>query len=148
MASYTANVTQSGDGKTLTFTDTSVIVAPLTTRILTIYDANDSVLQVVNLGTSLTYNYTISKDAYYKFVEVITDASGSHPVNVNFLSMAFYQIAFANLISQRGCSCNCGDDYSFTWGERFYKAANIQAMYANAVAADSLIKDANLLINT
>ena len=100
-------ISQSSAGNVLTITDTGSY-ATVSSRTLTIYDPNGNVLSVIDMGSSLTTTYDISLPQYLSFVLVVVDNTGSYSTTVNYLANGIYLVAYVNVISQLGCSCNCG----------------------------------------
>lgn len=145
---FSANVTQAADGSPLTFTDTSTGVTGLVSRTLNIYDSDDELLTSINMGVSLTAEYAITTDQYLSFVEVIVDGSGTTTGTVNFLSTAFYEIAFANAIAALPADFNCGSN-TLTYidiADLYKQAAERYALSALAPAAQNAINAANYYI--
>jgi len=142
---YSATVTQSADGTSLTFTDTSTLSGGLVSRSLVITDQNGDVLDTVNMGSALIATYIIDADGYFTFTETLIDGTGPHTVVINYLSTAFYEIAFANTISLSGCSC-APCDYA---DNSYYlmQAAIRFALGGFGVAAATNITAANILIS-
>lgn len=141
---YSATVTQSANGTTLTITDTSTLSGSLVSRNLIITDQNGDVLDTVNMGANPIATYTISKDGYFASTITLVDGAGSHTIIVNYLSTAFYEITFANTISLSGCSCASIDyaDNSYLLMQaaiRFALGGFGVAAYNNIIAANILI---------
>lgn len=139
-------VTQSLDGRDLTFTDQSTGVGTLISRILVIYDADGDILTTINMGGTLTAPYDITADAYFSFVETIIDNTGTYTLIVNYLSTTFYEITYAPLANKLDC-CSCEEKCL-----NIYKsdiAKNVAELFASrsvAALAQSNIEDANALL--
>jgi hypothetical protein len=82
-----ASVTQSIDGATLTFTDTSTDIS-VTSRILTISDANNIVLSTIDMGDDTTATFKISKDVYLSFDLLL---NGDTHYILYYISTQFYK---------------------------------------------------------
>lgn len=142
------NITQSYDGSTLLFTDTSSGVVDLVSRILTIQNSNDVVLDTIDMGDSLTASYDITADQWLKFSEQVIDGSGTYTLTLTYLSTAFYENTFSNTIAQLGCDCNCGnEDLTYADKGELFKAAALRfAAGGFGVAANNNIVAANIYI--
>ena len=139
-------VTQSADGKTLTFTDTSSGVS-VTTRSLSIYDSNGDLLETINMGVSLTAEYDIATDVYLSFILTL---NGSLTAEVNFLSTRFYDLQALTLEEALNCTCKsakslCNDAVKAMmakdWAETYF-------IFGQGVNAQRNITAANTLIAT
>lgn len=141
-------VTQSANGGTLTFTDTGTY-GTVSSRELVIRDSDGEILDEIDMGASLTATYTITADIYASFELTVIDNTGTYTTTVNYLSTAFYDIVFANVIAQLGCNCNCGSE-QLTYADisQLYKsAAERYALSGLAPAAQNAITAANTIIN-
>lgn len=96
-------VTQSLDGETLTFTDSSTGIT-VTSRILTIYDSNGELLETIDMGGNLTATYNITADVYLSFILTLNT---TQTVTVNYISTQFYILAQARLASLLSYPCKC-----------------------------------------
>jgi hypothetical protein len=141
-----ATITQDPTGTPVTYTDTSTGVTGLISRTLTITDANGNVLQVVNMGSTLVYNFPMTKDLYLSFGLVIIDSTGTYPLTKNYLSTVFYQIAFSNAIATYGANCNPNKCSIYDKSLQYKTAADIFASRGLAPAAQQSIDAANKYI--
>jgi hypothetical protein len=143
------NISQNFSGTVMTFTDTSTGVGTLVSRILTIQNANDVVLDTIDMGASLTATYDITADAWFKFTEQIIDETGTYTLTLTYLSTAFYENTFSNTIAQLGCDCNCGnEDLTYADKGELFKAAALRfAAGGFGVAANNNIVAANIYIS-
>lgn len=132
----------------LFFTDTSTGVGTLTSRILTIYNSNNTLLATINMGATLTATYVITSDLYLSFIETIVDNAGTHVLTINYMSSTFYQIVFANAIAALPTDFNCGSEaLTFIDISNLYaQAAERYAISALAPAAQNAINTANYFI--
>lgn len=142
-------ISQSFDGTILTFTDTSSGISPVVSRTLTIEDANGNVLTTIPMGTSLTATYDITADAYFVFIEQISDGTNIYTLTIAYLSTAFYENTYSNTIAQLGCDCNCGnEDLTYADKAELFKAAALRfASGGFGVAANNEIIAANIYIS-
>src|SRR5882762_5941073 len=82
-------------GSQLLFTDAGSYTAPISSRILTIYDAYGNLLNTVNMGALLTTVFTISADAFFQFIISVTDATGVvPPATIDYVATGFYTAAY------------------------------------------------------
>lgn len=146
----TATISQSSDGTQVVFLDTTTGVVGLVSRTLSILDANGVLLQQINMGATLTATYVISTDLYLQFVEVIVDNSGTSTGQVNFLSTAFYELAFAPAIAAQICPCDdlFGVLYNLNQSNLYATAAQIFAERGIGPQAQAMITQANFLVST
>lgn len=137
------------DGTQLLITDAGTYTAPVSSRVLTIFDSNGVLLATVNMGTNLTYTYTITADAAFLFVLNVTDGTGVLPAYAApFCAQGFYTVQFLSLITTSGCGCDCntqpmldaGEDY-LAAAQRFTLANQLPAAQANIVAANEVINN-------
>jgi hypothetical protein len=135
-------------GSTLLWTDTGTY-GTITSRTLVISDAFGNVLQTVSLGVVLTYTYTITYDAFYKFVHTVVDSNGTWTYEVDWVAYGFYA---AQYLSQVSASITNGG-YSIETNnyldiaERFYSAAIRMNIAGNFITANNLIQAANYYAN-
>lgn len=141
------SVTNSLDGKTITLTDIGSYTAPVTSRVVTVYDAFGNVLDVITFGASLTEPWNVPADAWYSFVLAVTDALGSYTNTVNFLAENQYIASFLNTIAGSGCGCDPGMFCDMNKAELNFSAAERYALAGNSSAADKTITFANVYIN-
>lgn len=142
-------LTQSADGMTLTYTDTSTgLVSPIT-RSLVVRNSDGDVYDTpVFSGTVAVV--TITKDMYLSFVETITDANGTYTQTENYLSTAFFELAFAPAVA--AVTSPCDDIYltlfNLNSAESYKEAAVIFGIHGVAVSAQACIDQANFLTLT
>ena len=134
-------------GARLLFTDTGSYTAPVTSRVLTIFDANGNLLETYNMAANLTQEYDIAADAYLTFKLNVTDATGViAPLVVNFLSAGFYTALYLLLMADSNCACGCNWK-NIDIAEDFYKAAQRFTLAGAGVAANNNIVAANAYLN-
>lgn len=143
-------VTQSSNGEVLLFRDTGIYNAPVTSRVLNVYDNDGNLVQTISMGGTLTTSVNITTDVYYSFVLTVIDSTGTFTCTVNFLSTAFFEIAFAPAIAAQDCPC---DDvfavfYNLNRANLFKEAAEIYAQRGVAQNAQANIDEANFYVNT
>lgn len=147
---YSATVSQSGDGKTLTFTDTSTISGSLVSKVLVITDANGATLDTVSMGALTTATYAITADAYFTFTMTLIDGAGTHVVVENWLSVRFYINMYLKTL--KGLGCGCGTTALRTklqCAGQYYDAANDYAIFQGyGILSDTNIKRANAILNS
>lgn len=97
----TGTVTQGAALSPLTFTDTSTGIT-VTSRTLTVYDSNGTIVNTYNMGTNLTQTVPITKDVYYSFLLTL---NGSQSATINYLSTRQYDLQALTLESALDCSC-------------------------------------------
>lgn len=131
-------------GSPLLFTDTSTDLPTITSRILTIYAADGTLLDTINMGASLTASYPITTDQWLRFV--LTLNVGAYSVTVDYLSENFYYNGLINHVKS-GCACSgntlCADPAKAMLSD---KAAVFYTTYGMAVNADTCIRAADALI--
>jgi hypothetical protein len=143
------SISSSLDGKTLTATDTGTGYGTVTSRMLTIYDALGNELTQINMGTSLTANYGITADAWFRFKLDVIDNNGSYEKIRDYLAIGIYSATFLNIISKVGCSCNCSHEtfQELSIGELFLAAALRYALAGLSILAQNNIVAANTYLN-
>lgn len=140
-------VTNNIAGDQLTFTDTGAYTAPVTSRILTIFDPNGTLLATIDMGSSLTTVYPITADQYLSFVLNVTDATGPvTPSTVNYLAQGFYTVAYLNQLAQNGCGC-AGSFCNLNVAELFLAAAQRFGVAGLGIASNVNIIRANVYVN-
>lgn len=149
MATISGVITQSSDGKTLTFTDNSTGLGTVTDRSIQIVDAYGTVLTTIDMGTATVATYTIAADGYFTFNITVTDNTGAHTGTTNYLAVGFYELIFAPLIA----ASNSEEDYiglffNMNRAELFKEAAMIYAQRGSSVNAQVNINAANYYLNT
>lgn len=138
MAIFSANftLTQSSDGVTLSFTDTSpygtsdpvINLADFSARSLVLLDANGASIETVDLGDDLTAEITIARD---KWVNATLNLTGINPVanyTKNYL-FPFDRIT-KNLYRKAlkgGCCSNPIIENALSEADRFFRGAEISA---------------------
>jgi len=139
-----ATISQSVNGSVISFTDTSTgLIAPIT-RSLIVYDPNGNVLAApVFSGNVATFD--ITSDAWFSFVETITDANGAYTQTINYLSTTFYQNAFSNAIASVSDfqSDFFGVVSNLNLSQDYYQAALRFFIGGFGVAATNMIVQAN-----
>lgn len=138
-------VTQSLDGKTLTFVDTSSGLPTITSRILSIYSPTNVLLDTINMGASLTATYAITQDGWFRFSLSLN--SGAYTTIVDYLAQNFY---YTGLINKSRTDCGCSSNNSLcsdvAKAMMADKAAVFYTTYGFAANADTSIKAADALI--
>ena len=86
---------------TLVAQDTSTGIS-VTSRSLSVYDSNLTLLQTINMGVSTSVNVTIPKDGYYRFILTL---NGTITVTSNFLATMIYDIQALTLEQELDCGC-------------------------------------------
>jgi len=146
MSVASANVTQGNlTGSVLTWSDTGTY-STLISRNLTITDCNGNVLQTVNLGAALTYDYTIAADGFFQFTAVIVDNTGTYTSVVDYVAIGFYTASYLNYFNATRCGCT-GIQCNMEIAENFYNAALRFNLAGSFVAANANIIGANVYIN-
>ncbi len=135
----------------LTFTDASSgVVNPVTSRTLVITDPNGTVLDTISMGSSLTATYGVESDQWLLFSLTVIDADGTHTGETSYLSTAFYNYQYPQSILD--VSSVCGDTFgvlqNLSNSQLYYTAAEDAALFGQAVAANTLIIQANFLLQT
>lgn len=138
-------VSQNLSGDTLTFLDTSTDLPTITSRVLTIFDPNNNLLQTINMGASLTTTYVITQDQWLRFI--LTLDTGAYTAVVDYVANGFY---YNGLINKGKGNCSgciggslCSDTAKAMISE---KAAQFYNSYGFAVNADTAIKAADAYI--
>lgn len=147
-------ILQSSNGQVLTIQDNStygqdgVTLDNILSRVVSITDVNDVVVGTVTFDAgSLTATYNITEDQYLHFLITLTKADTSTLTElVNYMSTAFYEIAFTDVIKRQGCSCECSPSFDLQWSNYFKIAADVFAVRGLSVAAQNNISAANVLI--
>jgi hypothetical protein len=145
---FSANITQAANGSPVYYNDTTTGITGLVSKVLTIYDSNGDLLDTINMGSSTTASYVITTDLYLATVLTIVDGNGTTVGDLNYLSTAFYEIAFANAIAALPCDFNCGSN-ALTYidiADLYKQAAERYALSALAPAAQNAINAANYYI--
>lgn len=141
----TAKVTQANlIGSLLQWLDTGSY-GTIVSRTLNIYDCNNNLLQTVSLGATLSYQYTIAADAFFKFVATIVDNTGSFISEVDYVAIGFYTASYLNSFNGQAPLPinNCNLDTA----ENFLNAALRFNVGGNFVAAQANIVLANYFVN-
>lgn len=137
-------VTTNLAGTQLTFTDTGSY-GTVSSRTLTISNANGVVLVTANMGSQLTYVYNITADAYLTFVLTVIDNLGTVTATVNYVAFGYYSAAYLNKIAVS--NCGCGDFENLEIAELFFTASQRFALAGLGVPSNSNIVAANVYIN-
>ena len=148
MSTVSGTVTQTDNtGLNLLFTDTGSYTAPVTSRVLTTYDDNGTLINTYNMGANLTQAVAVTADAYITFKLAVTDATGVlAPVTINYLSAGIYIAAYLARLVAFGCEC-CGNFENIDIAEDFYKGAVRAAIGGLGTLAQQFIQAANLYVN-
>lgn len=137
-------------GKQLLCTDTGSYTAPVTSRTLTIYDANNVLIVQYIMNSATTQIFAVTADGYYIFVLAVTDATGVvPPATVNYYANGIYQALYTNTISQTGCGCDC-DNNTLIYADiaEIYNIAGLRlAVGGFGPAAQNAITAANAIIS-
>lgn len=135
-------------GSELLFSDTGSY-STIVSRNLSIYDYQGALLTTVNLGTNLTYIYTITADAWLHFQNVVVDNTGTFTTDIYYTAGGFYTAAYLNLFTATNCGCQ-GNNCNMEYAEYAYQASIrfTLAGLAGAAQAQREIVAANVLINT
>lgn len=137
-------VTQSAALSPLTFTDTSTGIS-VTSRSLSVYDSNGTLVNTYNMGTNLTQAVSITKDVYYSFILTL---NGNQNVTVNYLSTRQYDLQALTLEQSLNCSCKsssslCSDTIKAlmakNWAITYLLFGQGQNSQRNIDAANALI---------
>lgn len=143
-------VTQANlSGSELLYTDTGNY-GTVSSRVLTIYDYQNNLVETYSMGANLTQIFPITADAWYMFVCTVSDNVGGSPwvTTVYFVATGFYTAAYLVQYTANQCGCigvNCNMDAA----ENSYNAAlryNL-AGEAGAASSQAAITAANVLIN-
>ncbi len=141
----TATVVQANlTGSQLLWTDTGTY-STLISRNLNIYDCNGNLLQTVPLGTTLTYIYNITADAFFQFIATIVDNTGTFTSEVDKVADGFYTASYLNAFTGNVPLPinNCNLDTA----ENFLNASLRFNVGGNFVAANQNIIWANYFVN-
>lgn len=155
----TGNVSQSQDGKTLTFHDTSpygdndenLDITDFTSRTVIVYDADVNVLGTIDLGaTNLTGTFQITKDGPYRLQPtLVSNEPHTYLSEVDYLSKQFYYLAQKNYVKLITCGDCCqskASDYASDALECVYSADN-NLLVNDLVSAQSDMDAATTFIN-
>lgn len=146
MSTASATVVQANlTGSQLLWTDTGSY-GTIVSRNLTIYDCNGVVLLTVSLGTTTTYTYNITADAFYQFICVVVDNTGTFTSTVDFVAIGFYTAAYLGVFNSTSLG-NTGILCNLDAAENFLNAALRFNLAGNFVAANANIVAANVLVN-
>ena len=139
-------VTNSQDGKTLTYTDTGSY-STIISRILTIYDANGVLLNTINMGATLVSTFGITADGYYTFICTVVDNTGTFTATVNFLAENIYIAAMLSFLAGLGCCNGCIPENVFI-ADLYAGGAEDSGSFGFGPQAQQQITAANTLINS
>lgn len=143
----TGEVSNSQDGKTLTYTDTGSYTG-LVSRILNIYDSNGILLDTIDMGVLLVATYAITADGYYTFICTVFDNTGGPFIATkNFLAENIYIAALLNFLSSLGCCNGCIPENIFL-ADLYAGGAEDSGSFALGPQAQQQITAANKLINS
>ena len=159
MAEFTVsgNITQSADGTTETFNDTSnyssnddgVTLNNLISRVVTVYDPD-----VYNTGTMnpslLTYDVAVTQDLALTYVIVYTLAdTTTRTLIISYLSTQFYNILQRTLANQLSCNCCKGNLCTdMVKARELWYAAITSNLLGDNGTAQADITAANTLLNS
>lgn len=146
MSTASGTVTQSAGGSVLTYRDTGTY-GTVSSRILVVYDPNGNILQTTPMGASLTASYDISIDQWLRFQCIVIDNTGTFTATVDYLSTAFYDNTYVNILAQLGCGCDLKQFNYIDISYFFRNAALRLALGGFAVAANLNVIAANAYIN-
>lgn len=111
------SVTQSIDGKTLTFNDNSpygnnnqnLLVTNMTSRTVVVTDSVGNVIGTITLlGTALIGTLPITKDGWYHFaMSFVSNEPATYSGQLNYQSTQFFALSQRNYADQISCGCGC-----------------------------------------
>ena len=150
-ATASGNVAQNSlAGGSYLYTDSGTGYSGVTSRILTIYDANGNVVSIAgnpySMGANLTQQISNLPDGTYTFICVVSDANGQWTASVVFVAMGFYTATFLQRTSTSGCGCS-GDSSNLDDGENELAAAQRFAVGGDLVASNNCVLGANKYVN-
>lgn len=150
-------ITQEIDGSPLTITDDSnygtnsdgVDDNEIITRVVTILDKNDVLLQTINMVQDTPATYPITKDGFFRFHLVFsTVVPVAYTADVKFLSTRYYNNLQLNLAPALRCACpNQKILEKCNKATDLYNAAVDAFMVGDDINADANITDANTYLN-
>jgi len=145
-------------GTPLTLTDdsnyitntTNVLKTDIATRVITVFDVNDTLLQTINQPQDTPEPYAITKDQVLRFHLVFTNNNTTVYTNdVKFLSTRYYDNVQKNLAQYLRCGCPVNDKvlHAMDKARELYNSAIDSFMTGDDVSAQLNIDDANTYIN-
>jgi hypothetical protein len=120
----------------------------IVSRTLVITDYEGNVLENVSLGATLTYDFTISADAWFCFTGTIVDNTGTYTSVVYYVSTGFYWATYLEQFTSTNCGCT-GVNRNLELSQLQLQAAlrfNL-AGASGAAAAQNCIIMANYFVN-
>jgi len=150
--------TQSQDGKVLTETDSSnygdntdgLNPSDIVTRVITIFDQNNTLLATINMELNTPFDYDITADGFFRFHSLFTTSGGDQYTGDNkYLSTQFYKQAQLNIAPKIQCSCAANDNLIkyMSIATELYNAAMNAFITGNDINAALNIIDCNIYIN-
>jgi hypothetical protein len=142
-------VTQNISGSPLTFTDTSSNIV-VTSRVLTVYDADLELIDTYDMGDSLTQTVPIENDGWFRFILTLNEDPDLF-CKVDYLSTLFYDLQALTLESALTCNCKtsknlCNDAVKAMMAKQWALTYAIVSESANSqrciVAANTLVATA------
>lgn len=134
-----ATISQTASGSVITFTDTSTGLVGTIVRVLNVYDPTGTLI-ATPIFSGVTATLDVTSDAYFTFVENITDDNGSYTQTKNYLSTAFTDNVIVNTMTQFGCGCSL-EQFSFIDVAYFFRFAALRlALGGFGVAAQANIQ--------
>lgn len=151
-------ITQSQDGKTLTATDSSnyggntegINAADIVTRVVTIYDQNNTLLQTVNMALNTPFDYLITADGFFRYHSIFsTVVPVAYTADNKYLSTQFYKQAQLNLAPKLRCSCPANERLIkfMSIATELYNAAMNAFITGDDINAGLNIIDCDIYIN-
>lgn len=151
-------ISQDQSGNPLTATDGSnygtnsqgINAADIITRVVTIYDQNNVLLQTVNMALNTPFNYPISADGFFRFHNAFSTAAPVlYESDNKYLSTQFYKQAQLNLAPKLRCSCPANEKLIrfMAIATELYNAAVNAFIVGDDINAALNIADCNIYIN-
>jgi len=129
------------------FTDTGSYTAPVTIRVLNVYDSNGALLDTFNMGASLTQEIDVTADSYLSFNLNITDATGELPTYIyNYLTTGIYKASYLSRMASLGCKCDNIPGQVYI-AEEYVKTSYRYLIGGQGEASQLAINAANTYIN-
>jgi len=136
-------------GGSIIYTDTGSY-GVVSSRILTIYNSAGTLLQTINMGSTLTATYTFPADVWLKFVCTVTDNVSGSPwvTTVYIVAQGYYWNAYLAQFNATNCGCQ-GNNCNLEKSQLSLQAAlrfNLAGL-AGAASANACIIMANYWVN-
>ena len=130
----------------LTATDTSTGIT-VTSRMLTVYDADNVLVGTYDMGVNLTQDVIITKDVYYTFILTL---NGSITKEVSYLSTRQYDLQALTLEDALNCNCKSAKSLCNDATKALISKANAITyfIFGQGANAQRNIAAANTLITT